>query len=140
VVGRHGIQIRPWPHPDPVEVMRAHRIMERVQEEQRRWYSVKEPRQVLAVTPTYSRAFQVLHLTGLLHSLRNVSYPLTWIVVEAGGTTNATASMLAPSGITFVHIPFPDRMPHDWVDRHATENRMRLHALRYVWFPYYFLS
>jgi putative beta-1,4-xylosyltransferase IRX14 len=48
--------------------------------------------------------------------------------------------MLAPSGITFVHIPFPDRMPHDWVDRHATENRMRLHALRYVWFPYYFLS
>ncbi|PWZ07975.1 putative glucuronosyltransferase [Zea mays] len=40
--------------------------------------------------------------------------------------------MLAPSGITFVHIPFPDRMPHDWVDRHATENRMRLHALRVI--------
>jgi hypothetical protein len=70
VVGRHGIRIRPWPHPDPIEVMRAQRIMERVQEEQRRWYGVKEPGQVLAVTPTYSRAFQALHLTGLLHSLR----------------------------------------------------------------------
>jgi len=132
VVGRHGIRIRPWPHPDPVEVMRAHRIMERVQEEQRRWYGVKEPRQVLVVTPTYSRAFQALHLTGLLHSLRNVPYPLTWIVVEAGGTTNATASLLARSGLTFVHIPFPDRMPHVWADRHATENRMRLHALRAI--------
>nr|QSV51952.1 GT43 [Urochloa ruziziensis] len=106
--------------------------MERVQEEQRRWYGVKEPRQVLVVTPTYTRAFQALHLTGLLHSLRNVPYPLTWIVVEAGGTTNATAALLARSGLTFVHIPFPDLMPHEWADRHATENRMRLHALRVI--------
>ncbi|CAH8306182.1 unnamed protein product [Eruca vesicaria subsp. sativa] len=30
VVGRHGILIRPWPHPDPVEVMKAHRIIERM--------------------------------------------------------------------------------------------------------------
>ncbi|KAE8815181.1 putative glucuronosyltransferase [Hordeum vulgare] len=57
VVGRHGIRIRPWPHPDPVEVMRAHRIVERVQEEQYCWYGVREPRQVLVVTPTDSRAF-----------------------------------------------------------------------------------
>ena len=70
MVGRHGIRIRTWPHLDPIKVMRAHRIMERVQEEQRRWYGVKEPRQMLAVTPTYSRAFLALHLTGLLHSLR----------------------------------------------------------------------
>jgi hypothetical protein len=112
--------------------MRAHRIMDRVQEEQRRWYGVREPRHVLAVTPTYHRAFQALHLTGLLHSLRNVPYPLTWLVVEAGGVTNATAELLARSGLTVVHLPFPDRMPLDWPERHATENRMRLHALRYA--------
>ncbi|XAR57765.1 1,4-beta-D-xylan synthase [Bertholletia excelsa] len=132
VVGRHGILIRPWPHPDPVEVMKAHRIIERVQKEQRLQYGVKSPRTVIAITPTYVRTFQTLHLTGVMHSLMNVPYDLIWIVVEAGGTTSETASLLAKSGLRVIHIGFDQKMPISWEDRHRMEARMRLRALRVV--------
>lgn len=132
VVGRHGILIRPWPHPDPAEVMKAHRIIERVQAEQRSQYGVKNPRTVIAVTPTYVRTFQTLHLTGVMHSLMNVRYDLVWIVVEAGGTTNETASLIAKSGLKTIHIGLNGNMPILWEDRHKFESRMRLHALRIV--------
>ncbi|KAK4393266.1 Beta-1,4-xylosyltransferase IRX14 [Sesamum angolense] len=130
VVGRHGILIRPWPHPDPAEVMKAHGIIERVQTEQRSLYGVKNPRTVIAITPTYVRTFQTLHLTGVMHSLMNVPYDLIWIVVEAGGATNETASLIAKSGLRTIHIGFNGKMPVLWEDRHKLESRMRLHALR----------
>lgn len=132
VVGRHGILIRPWPHPNPVEVMKAHRIIERVQREQRLQYGIKDPRTVIAITPTYVRTFQTLHLTGLMHSLMNLPYDLIWIVVEAGGRTNETASLLAKSGLRVIHIEIDEKMPIYWEDRHQMEVRMRLQALRVV--------
>ncbi|XP_057493382.1 beta-1,4-xylosyltransferase IRX14-like [Actinidia eriantha] len=132
VVGRHGILIRPWPHPDPAEVMKAHRIIERVQREQRLQYGVKNPRTMIVITPTYVRTFQTLHLTGVMHSLMNVPYDLVWIVVEAGGTTNDTASLLAKSGLQVIHIGIQEKMPISWEDRHGIEARMRLQALRVV--------
>ncbi|KAG8367090.1 hypothetical protein BUALT_Bualt16G0036500 [Buddleja alternifolia] len=132
VVGRHGILIRPWPHPDPAEVMKAHKIIERVQTEQRSQYGVKSPRTVIAITPTYVRTFQTLHLTGVMHSLMNVPYDLVWIVVEAGGTTNETASLISKSGLNTIHIGFDGRMPVLWEDRHKLESKMRLHGLRVV--------
>ncbi|KAJ4967553.1 hypothetical protein NE237_019402 [Protea cynaroides] len=132
VVGRHGILIRPWPHPDPVEVMKAHRIMERVQREQRIQYGIKNPRPLIVITPTYVRTFQTLHLTGLMHSLMLAPYDLTWIVVEAGGITNETASLLAKTGLRTIHIGFDQRMPIAWEDRHRLEARMRLRALGVV--------
>ncbi|KAL0431534.1 UNVERIFIED_CONTAM: Beta-1,4-xylosyltransferase IRX14 [Sesamum radiatum] len=132
VVGRHGILIRPWPHPDPAEVMKAHKIIERVQLEQRSQYGVKGPRTVIAVTPTYVRTFQTLHLTGLMHSLMNVPYDVIWVVVEAGGATNETASLISKSGLRTIHIGFDTKMPVLWEDRHKLESKMRLHALRVV--------
>ncbi|XP_061341691.1 beta-1,4-xylosyltransferase IRX14-like [Gastrolobium bilobum] len=132
VVGRHGIRIRPWPHPDPVEVMKAHRIIERVQKEQRALFGVKNPRTVIVITPTYVRTFQTLHLTGVMHSLMLVPYDLVWIVVEAGGVTNETASIIAKSGLRTIHVGFRQRMPNSWEARHKLEARMRLHALRIV--------
>ncbi|XP_022843727.1 probable beta-1,4-xylosyltransferase IRX14H [Olea europaea var. sylvestris] len=132
VVGRHGILIRPWPHPDPAEVMKAHHIIERVQREQRVQYGVKSPRTIIAVTPTYVRTFQTLHLTGVMHSLMNVPYDVVWIVVEAGGTTNETAALIFKSGLKIVHIGFNVRMPTLWEDRHKMESKMRFHALRVV--------
>ncbi|KAL6972420.1 Beta-1,4-xylosyltransferase irx14 [Sarracenia purpurea var. burkii] len=132
VAGRHGILIRPWPHPNPVEVMKAHRIIERVQREQRLQYGVKNPRTVIAITPTYVRTFQTLHLTGVMHSLMNVPYDVIWIVVEAGGTTNETASLLDKSGLRTIHIGFDQKIPILWEDRHRMEARMRLRALRVV--------
>ncbi|CAA2982501.1 probable beta-1,4-xylosyltransferase IRX14 [Olea europaea subsp. europaea] len=132
VVGRHGILIRPWPHPDPEEVLKAHRIIERVQREQRIQYGVKSPRTVIAITPTYVRTFQTLHLTGVMHSLMNVPYDLIWIVVEAGGATNETATLVSKSGLKIFHIGFNANMPILWEDRHKLEVKMRLQALRVV--------
>ncbi|TYG46063.1 hypothetical protein ES288_D11G226200v1 [Gossypium darwinii] len=132
VVGRHGIRIRPWPHPDPVEVMKAHRIIEIVQKEQRSQFGVKNPRTVIVVTPTYVRTFQALHLTGVMHSLMLVPYDLVWIVVEAGGVSNETASLIAKSGLKTIHVGFNQRMPNSWEERHKLESKMRLRALRII--------
>lgn len=132
VVGRHGILIRPWPHPNPNEVIKAHKMIERVQKEQRAQYGVKNPRALIVITPTYVRTFQALHLTGLMHSLMNVPYDLTWIVVEAGGVTNETASLIAKLGRRIVHIGFEEKMKLSWEDRHSMEARMRIHGLRVV--------
>lgn len=131
VVGRHGILIRPWPHPDPIETMKAHQIMERVQQEQRAQYGVKNPRPVIVVTPTYVRTFQTLHLTGLIHTLMLVPYDLTWIVVEAGGISNETADLLARSKLRTIHLGFDQEMPLKWADRHKAESLMRIQALRF---------
>lgn len=132
VVGRHGILIRPWPHPNPAEVMRAHKIIERVQREQKAQYGVKRPRTIIAITPSYVRTFQALHLTGLMHSLMNVPYDLVWIVVEAGGITNETAALLAKSGLRTIHVGFEQKMPVTWEERHKLEVKMRLRGLRVV--------
>ncbi|XP_017975018.1 PREDICTED: probable beta-1,4-xylosyltransferase IRX14 [Theobroma cacao] len=132
VVGRHGIRIRPWPHPNPIEVMKAHRIIQRVQKEQRLQFGVKDPRTVIVVTPTYVRTFQALHLTGVMHSLMLVPYDLVWIVVEAGGVSNETASLIAKSGLKTIHVGFNQRMLNSWDERNKLESKMRLRALRII--------
>lgn len=132
MVGRQGIRIRPWPHPDPDEVMKAHRILERVQWEQRAQYGFKVVKTLIAVTPTYVRTFQALHLTGVMHSLMNAPYDVVWIVIEAGGSTNETGRILAKSGLRVIHIGFDRHMPVTWEDRHKMEAQMRFHALRVV--------
>ncbi|CAI9766844.1 unnamed protein product [Fraxinus pennsylvanica] len=132
VVGRHGILIRPWPHPDPEEVLKSHWIIDRVQREQRLQYGVKSPKTVIAITPTYVRTFQTLHLTGIMHTLMNVPYDLIWIVVEVGGATNETASLISKSGLKIFHIGYNVKIPILWDDRHKLEVQMRLHALRVV--------
>ncbi|TKY55679.1 beta-1,4-xylosyltransferase IRX14H [Spatholobus suberectus] len=132
VVGRHGIRVRPWPHPNPEEAMKAHRIIERVQREQRALFGVKNPRTVIAVTPTHVRTFQKLHLSGVMHSLMLVPYDVVWIVVEAGGVTTETASIVSRSGLRTIHVGFNHRMPISWDGRHKLEARMRLHAMRIV--------
>jgi len=112
--------------------MKAHRIIDRVQAEQRVQYGVRNPRTVIAITPTYVRTFQALHLSGVMHSLMNVGYDVVWVVVEAGGTTNETASLLAKSGLKNVHVGFDEGMPSSWEERLRVEDRMRIRALRVV--------
>lgn len=63
-VGRHRILIREWPHPDPTEMMKAYNLIARVQQEQGRLHGVQDWKPVIAITPTYARMFQALHLTG----------------------------------------------------------------------------
>ena len=110
--------------------MKAHQIIERVQREQRLQFGVKNPRTVIAITPTYVRTFQALHLTGVMHSLMLVPYDLVWIVVEAGGASKETASVISKSGLRIIHVGFNQKMPISWEGRHKLEAKMRLHALR----------
>eukprot|EP01018_Ginkgo_biloba_P039888 Gb_15481 [translate_table: standard] len=131
-VGRHGILIRPWPHPDRIQVMKAHQLLERVQQEQRLIYGVKDWRTVIVITPTYLRTFQSVHLTGLMHTLMVVPGKLVWIVVEAGGVSNETASLLGKTGLPVIHIGFDEKMPVSWEERHRMEVRMRVQGLRLV--------
>jgi len=130
LIGRHAIRVRPWPHPNPEEVMKAHCIIERVQREQRALFGVKKAKTVIAVTPTHVRTFQKLHLSGVMYTLMLVPYDVVWIVVEAGRVTNETASIIAKSGLRTIHVGFNHRMPISWDERHKLEARMRLHALR----------
>lgn len=136
VVGRHGIRIRPWPHPNPIEVMKAHQLLQRVQEEQKSLYygaSSRSPRTVIAVTPTYVRTFQALHLTGVMHSLMLAPYDVVWIVVEAGGKTDETASLIGRSRLKrIIHVGFDRKMPNTWEDRRRMEGEMRVEGLRIV--------
>lgn len=132
VVGRHGILIRPWPHPNPTQVMKAHRIIESVQREQRVEYGIKNPRCVIVITTTYVRTFQTLHITGLMHSLMLVPYELVWVVVEAGGTSNETASILDKSKLQTIHIGVDEAMPVSWDERHKLEAKMRIRGLKVV--------
>ena len=63
-VGRHPILVRPWPHPDPVEIVHAYKMIARVQLEQQRLYGIQSWKPIIAITPMYVRTFQSVHLTG----------------------------------------------------------------------------
>jgi hypothetical protein len=121
-VGRHPIRVRPWPHPDPNELLKAHHILAAVQNAQRssRRRGAGPPRPVIAVTPTTTSALQVPSLTSMAHTLRLVDGPLTWIVVEPEHHTDAVAAVLSRSNLNFLHITGPD----------SSTSRLRMHALR----------
>ncbi|XP_024541395.1 probable beta-1,4-xylosyltransferase IRX14 isoform X2 [Selaginella moellendorffii] len=131
-VGRHEILIRPWPHPDSAEIYRAHALLERVQVEQQSLYGPKERKTVIAITPTFARTFQAIHLLGVMHTLRAAPGPVIWIVVEAGGRSNETASILASSRLEFVHLGVKDAMPVAWEQRRRMETRLRIEGLSHV--------
>ncbi|XP_062105090.1 probable beta-1,4-xylosyltransferase IRX14H [Humulus lupulus] len=69
-------------------------------------------------------------MTGLMHSLMLVPYEVVWIVVEAGGASNETDSILAKSGLRTINVGFEQPMPNSWEGRHRLEAQMRLRALR----------
>ncbi|XP_072962905.1 probable beta-1,4-xylosyltransferase IRX14 isoform X2 [Typha angustifolia] len=134
--GRHGILVRPHPHPSPVETSRAYRILAAVQSEQRRLFKNQPAHQrpLLIITPTYSRTFQSFHLSSLAHSLLLLlPSPLTWLVVSPADSSNHTIALLArfPS-LPVLHLPFPGKIPPTWLARRRAESRMRLHALRVI--------
>ncbi|KAG8043750.1 hypothetical protein GUJ93_ZPchr0458g22305 [Zizania palustris] len=123
-VGRHPIRVRPWPHPDPTEILKAHHIIAGAQNAQRSSLrrGAGPPRPVIAVTPTATSALQVPSLTSIAHTLRLVDVPLTWIVVEPEHRTDAVAAVLSRSNLDFLHIAGPD----------SSTAQLRMHALREI--------
>ena len=108
-VGRHPIRVRAWPHPDPSELLKAHRILAAVQNAQRstKRRGAGPARPVIAVTPTTTSALQVPSLTSLAHTLRLIDARLVWIVVEPSHRTNVVAAVLSRSNLDFLHITGP---------------------------------
>eukprot|EP00250_Pteridium_aquilinum_P007809 c17455_g1_i1 orf=231-1721(+) len=131
-VGRHEILIRPQPHPDPLQSIKAHNLLNLVQHEQMLLYEPDARKQLLVITPTFARTFQALHLTCLIHTLRIVPIPLIWIVIEAGGVSNETAALLSSSQLPFHHVGLPGAMPANWEGRFGMEARLRTKGLRFV--------
>ncbi|KAI5067473.1 hypothetical protein GOP47_0018001 [Adiantum capillus-veneris] len=131
-VGRHEILIRSQPHPDPLQSFTAHNLLKLVQHEQMLLYESEEYKRFLVVTPTFARTFQALHLTCLIHTLRTVPFPLTWIVVEAGGVSHETAALLSTSQVSFHHVGFPEAMPVPLEQRPQMEVRLRTEGLRFI--------
>lgn len=64
-VGRHRILIRDYPHPDPTDTMKAYHLIAKVQQQQELLHGVRDWKPIIAITPTFSRMFQALHLTGI---------------------------------------------------------------------------
>lgn len=131
-VGRHEILIRSWPHPDPLQTMVAHRLIELVQNEQQRDHGLQDRKKLLIITPTYVHAFQVVHVSSLIHTLRLIPGPLTWIVVEAGGISTETAELLSSSQLSYHHIGIQERATADWEHRKRLETLLRFEGLRFI--------
>ena len=129
-VGRHGILIREDPHPRIQQVALGHELVEVLQEARRRVFDIWPPRRILAITPTYKRTFQTMHVLGLINSLKLARAPVTWIVVEAGAMTNDTAFLLEQSGLEAVHLVWPNSLPERWHERELAEVQMRELGIR----------
>lgn len=130
-VGRHEILIRKWPHHDPLQTLKAHRLIELVQKEQKRSHAERRSKHpIIVITPTYVRTFQALHLSCLMHTLRLVPGPLIWIVVEAGNKSDETAALLSMSELPFFHLSYGRTMPSSWEEQQQTEMQLRIEGLR----------
>lgn len=127
-VGRHEILIRAWPHPNPLQTVVAHHLIRLLQEEQRHDLGLKERKQLLVISTTYVDMFQSARLTSLIHTLRLVPGPLIWIVVEAGNISNATAAVLASSGLSFRHFSLQEVTP----ESSHLNARLRTEGLRFI--------
>lgn len=68
---------------------------------------------------------------GLMHTLSLVRGPVTWIVIEAGGVSNETASLLKQSQVhKLLHLGSPKPMPSILEDRGVMEAHLRVEGLR----------
>lgn len=59
---------------------------------------------LIIVTPTYNHLFQAYYLHHLSQTLKLVSPPLLWIVVEMNSQSDETADILRSSGIMYRHL------------------------------------
>lgn len=67
-------------------------------------YDLVPRKQLIVVTPTYSRALQAYFLNRMGHVLRLVPPPLLWIVVEAKAESMETADILRKTGVMYRHL------------------------------------
>ncbi|KAL2940081.1 putative beta-1 4-xylosyltransferase IRX9H [Bienertia sinuspersici] len=59
---------------------------------------------LIVVTPTYPRPFQAYYLNRLAQTLKLVSPPLVWIVVEMNSQSAETSEILRKTGLMYRHL------------------------------------
>lgn len=59
---------------------------------------------LIVVTPTFVRPFQAYYLSRLAHTLKSISPPLLWIVVEMTSQSTETADLLRRTGVMYRHL------------------------------------
>eukprot|EP00271_Cylindrocystis_brebissonii_P004904 TRINITY_DN16827_c0_g1_i1.p1 TRINITY_DN16827_c0_g1~~TRINITY_DN16827_c0_g1_i1.p1 ORF type:complete len:437 (-),score=51.76 TRINITY_DN16827_c0_g1_i1:135-1445(-) len=65
----------------------------------------KQPSQrIIAITPTYNRAAQALHLVTCVNILRIIPPPVVWIVIDSGEPSPETAQLLQAHAGECVHV------------------------------------
>ena len=66
-----------------------------------------------------------------MHTLSLVRGPVTWIVIEAGGTSKVTAELLSEARVhNVVHLGYPKPMPDKFEARWILESHLRVEGLR----------
>ncbi|CAJ1973878.1 unnamed protein product [Sphenostylis stenocarpa] len=65
---------------------------------------VESQKLLIIVTPTYNHLFQAYYLHRLSQTLKLVSPPLLWIVIEVTSQSEETADILRSSGVMYRHL------------------------------------
>lgn len=87
-------------------------------------------RLLIIVTPTSTRdqLFQGVFLRRLANTIRLVSHPLLWIVVEGQSDSNEVSEILRKTGIMYRHLVFKE----NFTDPEAELNHQRNVALKHI--------
>lgn len=88
---------------------------------------------LIVVTPTYARPSQAYYLNRLAHTLKLVTPPLLWIVVEMASQSVQTAELLRNTGVMYRHLVcsqnFTDMNDRDMHLRNVALSHIETHHL-----------
>lgn len=93
-------------------------------------FSSVPKRQLIVVTPTYSRAVQAYFLNRLGQALKLVNSPLLWIVVEMNSASMETAEILRKTGVMYRHLVCTKNMT-DVKDRGVHQRNVALQHIEH---------
>lgn len=83
---------------------------------------------LIIVTPTYARPSQAYYLNRLAHTLKLVTPPLLWIVVEMTSQSVQTAELLRNTGVMYRHLV----CSQNFTDMNDRDMRIRNVALSHI--------
>lgn len=83
---------------------------------------------LIIVTPTYTRPSQAYYLNRLAHTLKLVTPPLLWIVVEMTSQSVQTAELLRNTGVMYRHLV----CSQNFTDMNDRDMRIRNVALSHI--------
>ncbi|KAJ7977002.1 Glycosyltransferase [Quillaja saponaria] len=119
----------PVPTKQPYKDSKNAELSENHGQEVEEFKLLKPKRLVIIVTPTSARfSFQSVLLRRLANTLKLVSQPLLWIVVEAQRDSNEISEMLRQTGIMYRHLVFKK----NFTELGAEMNHQRNLALKHI--------